>query len=295
MMMSATGSFAPSKCLCCVKPSMPWCTELPASAHASDLVSTTSGLLNHAERCNCHCQVIDRALREDFGFEHLFWVYSGRRGVHCWVCDSRARKLSDEQRTAIVNYLTVFKGREKDIIKVGTGGHMHPSVQQAYDKLTEVWEQVIETSYLTTLNHSLISALLCECNKQYMIGVTRPSMSQLQPGILKVVRVMYNSRRSIAQPVLLGPQDILPNQRLLEDSKHMQDLLAYLPDSAEDVKQRVSEAWSRPPAAAQQHMDVGVTRWQALKSEVEKKVALLRSKVRSLLPLAVVHTVRPYS
>jgi hypothetical protein len=54
-------------------------------------------------------KVLDRGLREDFGFESLLWVYSGRRGVHCWAADKRARQMPDEARTAVAEYFSVYK------------------------------------------------------------------------------------------------------------------------------------------------------------------------------------------
>ncbi|NXA25497.1 PRI1 primase, partial [Ibidorhyncha struthersii] len=46
---------------------------------------------------------------EDLGMKHRLWVYSGRRGVHCWVCDDAVRKWSPALRAAAVEYLTLVK------------------------------------------------------------------------------------------------------------------------------------------------------------------------------------------
>ncbi|NXL90896.1 PRI1 primase, partial [Alectura lathami] len=46
---------------------------------------------------------------EDLGMKHRLWVYSGRRGVHCWVCDDAVRKWSPSLRAAAVEYLSLVK------------------------------------------------------------------------------------------------------------------------------------------------------------------------------------------
>jgi DNA primase small subunit len=80
-------------------------------------------------------KILDRALREDFGFKHFVFVYSGRRGVHCWVCDKTARRLPNDQRSAIADYLTLVAGgtnRCRSEIKF-SGDQIHPSIQSAYE------------------------------------------------------------------------------------------------------------------------------------------------------------------
>ncbi|TPX47147.1 hypothetical protein SeLEV6574_g02814 [Synchytrium endobioticum] len=83
-------------------------------------------------------KIIDRAIRENFGFKHRLWVYSGRRGVHCWICDERARRLNAELRTAIVKHIEVIKGGEQMLKKVSLGmGALHPTLVPAMKILEE--------------------------------------------------------------------------------------------------------------------------------------------------------------
>lgn len=84
-------------------------------------------------------QVLDEALRTDFGFKHLLWVYSGRRGIHLWVSDKHACDLGDEARRAIVGWLEVVKGGAQAAKKVDAGGGgggggtrgLHPALRRA--------------------------------------------------------------------------------------------------------------------------------------------------------------------
>ena len=88
--------------------------------------------------------MLDASLREDFGFKHILWVYSGRRGVHCWVCDSTARILSNEARSAIAHFLTIVSGGEASSKKVAGLEHpIHFSVQRAFDILEPIFIEKI--------------------------------------------------------------------------------------------------------------------------------------------------------
>lgn len=45
----------------------------------------------------------------EFGFRCILWVFSGRRGMHCWVADPEARRLSNEVRQVVTDYMAVLE------------------------------------------------------------------------------------------------------------------------------------------------------------------------------------------
>lgn len=86
-------------------------------------------------------RIIDRALKEDFGFKHRLWVYSGRRGVHCWVCDESVRKLSSAVRSGIVEYLSLVKGGQDVKKKVHLSEKLHPFVRKSINIINKYFEK----------------------------------------------------------------------------------------------------------------------------------------------------------
>ena len=56
-------------------------------------------------------------------------MFSGRRGVHCWVCDDSARALNQAARSAIAEYLQVVKGGDQLSKKVVLNFDIHPAIE----------------------------------------------------------------------------------------------------------------------------------------------------------------------
>ncbi|OWB55104.1 hypothetical protein B5S28_g968 [[Candida] boidinii] len=93
---------------------------------------------------NIAIKIIDVALRDDFGFEHLVWVFSGRRGVHCWISDYRARVLDEQKRRAIVEYLDVLNVKSSNK-KSGLNLRKpyHPHVERSFDIIRDQFIDII--------------------------------------------------------------------------------------------------------------------------------------------------------
>ncbi|KOS17975.1 DNA primase small subunit [Escovopsis weberi] len=104
-----------------------------------DDVRTCCDKANICEKCwrlvTMAIKVVEAALREDFGFRHIMWVYSGRRGAHAWVCDKKARALEDQSRKAVAGYLELIKGGAHSTKKVNVKRPLHPHLTRSLDIL----------------------------------------------------------------------------------------------------------------------------------------------------------------
>lgn len=87
-------------------------------------------------------QLITQILKEDFDIKNILWVFSGRRGVHGWVCDPEARSMSNEMRTSVLQYMNLPLGNENsDRLQLQTP--LHPHLIRAFKKLYPSFEKIV--------------------------------------------------------------------------------------------------------------------------------------------------------
>ena len=110
-------------------------------------------------------KILDKILKEDFGFQHILYAFSGRRGIHAWLCDERARILRDDGRIAIANYIKYKIGNVKMEITQGLQYPLHPAYVRAIKICDEYFEDVLDEQNL--LNNEKGQNLLMALLKAY--------------------------------------------------------------------------------------------------------------------------------
>lgn len=81
-------------------------------------------------------------IAEDFNFEHILWVFSGRRGIHCWVCDKTARHLDNKNRNAVAEYLNLFTQQNSSNRVTLNGDRMHHCMKRAHRIVDSYFDEI---------------------------------------------------------------------------------------------------------------------------------------------------------
>ena len=126
---------------------------------------------------------INECLRADFGFCHIMFVFSGRRGVHCWVSDKVARKLTNEQRSAVAEYMQLIAGPKGQSLRSTTalrrrGIHQFPLIKRSVEICQEYFEK--------PLVGILEGQAVFRCTKD----ATEATLTDSNPNLLRIIKAL---------------------------------------------------------------------------------------------------------
>ena len=112
-------------------------------------------------------KILNTILTREFGFKHILFVFSGRRGFHCWVCDKEARELGGDARRAIADYLALVKGGDNLVKRVeldSTRG-LHPMICKALEVIDEQFEDLMINKQDFLSEDHLVQSIIDLCQE----------------------------------------------------------------------------------------------------------------------------------
>uniref|UniRef100_A0A0N5BPT5 DNA primase n=1 Tax=Strongyloides papillosus TaxID=174720 RepID=A0A0N5BPT5_STREA len=91
-------------------------------------------------------RILENALKNHFGFKNFIFLFSGRRGIHCWVGDEIARKMNNAERTGVVGYLGLTKDDFSPSGSTFSSVTLHPLLEDAVNILlnSKVFDDIME-------------------------------------------------------------------------------------------------------------------------------------------------------
>jgi len=103
----------------------------------------------------CAIKVLSKVLEEQFGFRNKLWVFSGRRGIHCWVCDPKTQAFPGRIRSAIIHMLHTYTGGDNTAYKVDLGvlksDYLNP-IHQMYKNVFPICEHYFRKCVLQDMD-----------------------------------------------------------------------------------------------------------------------------------------------
>lgn len=126
-------------------------------------------------------KVINVSLEEDFGFNEFIWVFSGRRGAHCWISDKRARVMSDSHRKNMLDYMNVVKDRNVEK-RLNLTRPYHPHLSRSLEILKPHFVDIILREQDPWANDELaVLSLATSCQDKQLIEALKKLWTE-KPG-----------------------------------------------------------------------------------------------------------------